>query len=98
MRRYDVLIGTEMLQLCNKVWLIVYTEVTFNTKVPLVPKGGVRYREVSAIFVRYKEFFLWDYDRDSIRYREMSAITHVRYEEVLLYLCYFHDTEYIPSR
>ena len=44
-----------------------YTEVNFNTKLPLVPKSGVRYREVSAISVRYKEGFLWDYDRDSIR-------------------------------
>ena len=57
---------------CNFVifWLIVavrYTEVNFNTKLPLVPKSGVRYREVSAISVRYKEVFLWDYDRDSIR-------------------------------
>ena len=32
-----------------------YTEVHFNTKLPLVPKSGVRYREVSSISVRYKE-------------------------------------------
>ena len=58
---YDVFIGTRILQLCNKFLLIVdvrYTEVNFNTKLSLVPKSGVRYREVSAISVRYKEVFL----------------------------------------
>ena len=57
----DVFISTETLQLCNKFQLIVavrYIEVNFNTKVPLVPQNGVRYREVSAISVRYKEVFL----------------------------------------
>ena len=44
-----------------------YTEVNFNTKMPLVSKSGVLYREVSAISVRYKKVFLLDYDRDSIR-------------------------------
>ena len=70
MRLYGVFIGTEILQLCDKFWLVVavrYTEVNFNTKVPLVPKGGVRYREVSAITVRYKEVFLWYFDHDFIR-------------------------------
>ena len=64
------MVGTEILQHCNKFWLIVavrYTEVNFNTKVPLVPQSGVRYREVSAISVRYKEVFLWDFDHDFIR-------------------------------
>ena len=58
---YDVFIGKETLQLCNEFLLIVpvrYAEVKFNTKLPLVPKSGVRYREVSAISVRYKEIFL----------------------------------------
>ena len=56
-----VFIGTATLQLCNKFLLIVavrYTGVNFNTKLALVPKSGVRYREVSAISVRYKEVFL----------------------------------------
>ena len=56
-----VFISTETLQLSNKFSLIVtvrYTEVNFNTKLPLVLKSGVRYREVSAISVRYKEVFL----------------------------------------
>ena len=35
-----------------------YIEVNFNTILPFVPKSGVRYREVSAISVRYKEVFL----------------------------------------
>ena len=61
MRLYDVFIGTETLKICNKFLSIVsvrYTEVNFNTKLPMVPKNGVRYREVSAISVRYKEVFL----------------------------------------
>ena len=65
---YDVfIISTETLQLCNRFVAVRYTEVNFNTKLPLVPKSGVRYREVSAISVRYEEVFLWDFDHDSIR-------------------------------
>ena len=30
-------------------------------------QNGVRYREVSAIIVRYEEVFLWDYDHEYIR-------------------------------
>ena len=58
---FDFYIGAETLQLCNKFLSIVavrYVEVNFNTKQPLVPKSVVRYREVSAISVRYKEVFL----------------------------------------
>ena len=39
----------------------------FQYKMLLVPQNSVPYREVSAISLRYKEVFLWDYDRDSIR-------------------------------
>ena len=44
-----------------------YAKVNFNTKMLLVPKNDVRYREVSAISVCYKDIFLSDYERDSIR-------------------------------
>ena len=60
----DVLIKSDdIIKLCNKPWWVVavcYTEVTFDTKLLLVPQNDVRYREVPAISVRYKEAFLWD--------------------------------------
>ena len=60
-------------------------------KVSLVPKNGVRYREVSAISVRYKEGFYETLNmipsvlENSVRYREVSAIKHVRYREIPLH-------------
>ena len=49
--------------------------------------------EVFAISVCYNEVLLWDYDHDSIhsiknsvRYRVVSAVRHIRYREVPLYL------------
>ena len=81
MRLYDVFIGTEILQLCNKVLLVApvrYTEVNFNTKVPLVPKIGVRYKEVSTIkYVRYREVLLYLYLVTFDR-RNLDKVIHIQ--------------------
>ena len=80
-------IGTEILQLSNKFLLIVgvrYTEVNFNTKLPLAPKRGVRYRKVSAISVAVKRIFYVTMTLIppvlviSVSYRKMAALKHVR--------------------
>ena len=58
---------------------------------PLLPQNGVRFRELSTISVCYKEVFYETLTMipsvlgKSVRYREVSAIKHVRYREVPLY-------------
>ena len=62
-----------------------------------VPQNGVPYREVSAISVRYREVFnetmtvIPSVLVNSVSYREVSAIKHVRYREVPLYVHYEID-------
>ena len=63
----------------------------------MVPRKGVRCREVSAI----ERFDILEYDRSlrllvprkGVRYREVSAIKHVPYREVSLY--YIQITQYV---
>ena len=69
---------------------MIFHALKFDTKMLLVPQNGVRYREVPAISVRYKEFFcktmtaIPSVRMSSVCYRKVSAIEHVRYVEVSL--------------
>ena len=47
--------------------VVCYKEVKFDTKLSFVLKNVFHYREVSAISVRYRAIFLWEFDYDSIR-------------------------------
>ena len=88
---YDVLIGTETLQLCNKFLLIVavrYIEVNINT----IPKVVSAIERCPVFLFAMKRFFcealtkFSSVRRKSVLYREVSAIKHVSYREVPLYL------------
>ena len=59
-----------MSQLFSEPWLNISCPLykgKFQYKNAIGSKNGVRYREVSAIPVRYKKVFIWDNDRDFIR-------------------------------